>query len=101
MSSDQVLHSSEHLGYSAVVRASNTGTNTARVQQLESLCVDLKKEKNVMEEQFGQQRKKFMNLMVQKDAELTVVKKSVENLSNEIKQLRQQLKLKDEEVSGV
>lgn len=100
MSSDQVLHSAEHLGYSAAVRASNPGTNTARVQQLESLCRDLKKEKNVMEEQFGQQRKKFMNLMVQKDEELNAVQKSVEKFSNEIKQLRQQLKLKDEEVSG-
>lgn len=91
-------------GSSAVVGTSKPGTNTAnvlslRVQQLETLCRDLQKEKNVMDEQFGQQRKKFMNLMVQKDTELGAVKKSVEHFSSEVMQLRYQLKMKDEEVS--
>lgn len=102
MPSDLVLHSAEHFGSSAVVRGSTNTANdlSSRVQHLETLCSDLQKEKNVMDEQFGQQRKKFMNLMVQKDVELSTVKKSLEKFSNEIKQLRLQLKLKDEEVSG-
>ena len=71
---------------------------TLRVQHWESLCRDLQKEKHVMEEQFGQQRRKFMNLMVQKDKELSTVRQSVERVSSEALQLRKELMLKDEEV---
>lgn len=74
------------------------GTLSLRLQHLETLCKDLQKEKNVMEDQFGQQRKKFMNLMVQKDAELSAVKKSVERYSSEAQKLSQQLKLREMEV---
>ena len=75
------------------------GTLGLRVQYMETVCADLQKEKKVMEEQFGQQRKKFMNLMVQKDTELSVVKKSVEQFSSEAQRLGQQLRLKEDEVS--
>jgi chromosome segregation ATPase len=51
-----------------------------------------------MEEQFGVQRKKFINLMIKKDSELSVVKKSVEQFSSEALRLGQQLRLKEEEV---
>jgi chromosome segregation ATPase len=65
---------------------------------MEALCQDLQREKSAMDEQFGQQRKKFMNIMVQKDTELSDVKKSVEQFSRECQQLRQQLKVKEEEI---
>jgi hypothetical protein len=65
---------------------------------LEAECSDLQKEKKVMEEQFGVQRKKFINLMIKKDSELSVVKKSVEQFSSEALRLGQQLRLKEEEV---
>lgn len=108
-SSDLLLHSTEYTEYgvrgqSAVVGTTKPGTNTAnvlsvRVQHLETVCRNLQEEKTAMDEEFGQQRKKFINLMVQKDKELSAVKKSVEHLSGEVKQLRCQLKMKDEEVS--
>lgn len=70
---------------------------TLRLQHMDNLCQDLQREKNVMEDQFGQQRKKFMNLMVQQDEEQSRSKRSIEQLSGELNQLRQQLKVKDEE----
>lgn len=75
-----------------------TNTLNLRVQHLEALCRDLQKEKNVMEEQFGVQRKRFMDFMMQKDSELSVVKKSVEKFSSEALRLSQQLRLREEEV---
>ena len=54
-----------------------------------------------MEDQFGQQRKKFMNLMIQKDTELSTVRKSVEQYSIQARQLSQQLMLQEEEVRVV
>lgn len=109
VSSEVLFHPVEHLGSgssSTLVETPNLVTNAAnvsdlRVQYVENLCRDLQKEKNVMEEQFGQQRKKFMKLMVQKDMELSEVKKSVEQFSSEVVQLGQQLRVKEEEVSGV
>lgn len=68
---------------------------------MENLCQDLQREKNVMEDQFGQQRRKFMNLMVQKDEELSRVKRSVEQLSSELQHWQQQIRDKEEEVIGV
>ena len=52
-----------------------------------------------MEDQFGQQRRKFMNLMVQKDEELSRVKRSVETLSSELQRCQQELRDRDEEVN--
>jgi hypothetical protein len=75
-----------------------TNSLGVRVQHLEAECSDLQKEKKVMEEQFGVQRKKFINLMIKKDSELSVVKKSVEQFSSEALRLGQQLRLKEEEV---
>jgi hypothetical protein len=81
-----------HLPHSA------TSALELRLQHMEALCQDLQREKSAMDEQFGQQRKKFMNIMVQKDTELSDVKKSVEQFSRECQQLRQQLKVKEEEI---
>ena len=73
-------------------------TLVLRAQHWEMLCRDLQKEKHVMEEQFGQQRKKFMNLMMQKDQELDTVKRSVEQFSGEAVRLNKLLRTKEEEV---
>ena len=82
--------------------AYNSGETLAlRLQHVENLCQDLQREKNVMEDQFGQQRRKFMNLMVQKDEELSQVKRSVEQLSSELQHCQQQIRDKEEEVIGV
>ena len=75
-----------------------TNSLSLHVQHLEAQCNKLQTEKNVMEEQFGLQRKKFMNLMTQKDSELSVVKMSVEKFSSEALRLSQQLRLREEEV---
>lgn len=72
-----------------------------RVQYLESLCVTLQKEKRGMEEEFGRQRKKFMNHMVEVEAEATLTKKTLEKLSNEVRELSTQLLIRDEEVKNI
>ena len=54
-----------------------------------------------MEDQFGLQRRKFMNLMVEKDQELSRVKQSVEQLSSELQRCQQQLRDREEEVNRV
>ena len=54
-----------------------------------------------MEDQFGLQRRKFMNLMVEKDEELSQVKRSVEQLSSELQRCQQQLRDREEEVNSV
>lgn len=69
-----------------------------RIQYLERLCVNLQKEKKAMEEEFGRQRKKFMDRMMQSDAELAVLKTTVEKFSCEVQDLSSQLLHKDEEV---
>ena len=71
-----------------------------RIQYLERLCVNLQKEKKAMEEEFGRQRKKFMDRMMQSDAELAVLKTTVEKFSCEVQDLSSQLLHKDEEVRG-
>jgi predicted nucleic acid-binding Zn-ribbon protein len=53
-----------------------------------------------MEDQFGLQRRKFMNLMVEKDQELSRVKQSVEQLSSELQRCQQQLRDREEELQG-
>ncbi|CAI8023275.1 Rab GTPase-binding effector protein 1 [Geodia barretti] len=75
-------------------------TLALRLQHLESLCQDLQREKNVMEDQFGLQRRKFMNLMVEKDEELSQMKRSVEQLSSELQRCQQQLRDREEELRG-
>lgn len=60
--------------------------------------MNLQKEKKAMEEEFGRQRKKFMDRMMQSDAELAVLKTTVEKFSHEVQDLSSQLLHKDEEV---
>lgn len=60
--------------------------------------MNLQKEKKAMEEEFGRQRKKFMDRMMQSDAELAVLKTTVEKFSREVQDLSSQLLHKDEEV---
>lgn len=54
-----------------------------------------------MEEEFGRQRKKFMNHMVEVEAEATLTKKTLEKLSNEVRELSTQLLIRDEEVKNI
>ena len=92
---------SDGSGSEVVFQPAPNATNTLalRLHHMETLCQDLQREKNVMEDQFGHQRRKFMNLMVQKDEELGRVKRSVEKFSSELQHLRLELKAKEEEVS--
>ena len=91
---------SQNSAVSLVEQVPEQGVDTLalRLQHMEALCRDLQREKNVMEDQFGQQRKKFMNLMMQKDEELNGAKRSVEHFSSESQLLRRELQAKEEEV---
>lgn len=72
-----------------------------RVQYLESVCGSLQREKKGMEEEFGRQRKKFMNNMIQMEAELNLQKQTVEKFSNEVRELSTQLLTRDEELNNL
>ena len=52
-----------------------------------------------MEEEFGRQRKKFMNNMIESEGELNLSKQSVEKLSMEVRELSTQLLARDEELN--
>jgi len=54
-----------------------------------------------MEEEFGRQRKKFMNNMIQMEAELNLQKQTVEKFSNEVRELSTQLLTRDEELNNL
>lgn len=54
-----------------------------------------------MEEEFGRQRKKFMNNMIQMEAELNLQKQTVEKFSNEVRELSTQLLSRDEELNNL
>lgn len=79
---------------------SSAASQSLRSHYLEKLCADLQKEKKAMEEEFGRQRKKFMNRMMQADTELTLVKKNMEQASSEVAELSKQLRQKNDEVSS-
>lgn len=76
-------------------------TLTIRVKHLESLCGKLTREKTDMEEDFGRQRKSFMNQMAHSDAQLTLCKQRVEKYSKEVQELSMQLLTKDEELQNI
>lgn len=71
------------------------------MQYLESLCGNLQREKKAMEEEFGRQRKKFMNNMIESEGELNLSKQSVEKLSMEVRELSTQLLARDEELNDL
>lgn len=54
-----------------------------------------------MAEDFGRQRKSFMNQMAHSDAQLTLCKQRVEKYSKEVQELSKQLLTKDEELQNV
>ena len=72
-----------------------------RMQYLESLCGSLHREKKAMEDEFGRQRKKFMNNMIEKEAELNMARQSEEKLLMEVRELSTQLLARDEEVNNL
>ena len=72
-----------------------------RMQYLESLCGSLHREKKAMEDEFGRQRKKFMNNMIEKEAELNMARQREEKLSMEVRELSTQLLARDEELNNL
>ena len=80
-------------------RGTEGGNLALRMQYLESLCGNLQREKKAMEEEFGRQRKKFMNNMIESEGELNLSKQTVEKLSMEMRELSTQLLARDEELN--
>ena len=80
-------------------RGTEGGNLALRMQYLESLCGNLQREKKAMEEEFGRQRKKFMNNMIEKEGELNLTKQSEDKLSMEVRELSTQLLARDEELN--
>lgn len=76
-------------------------TSATRVKHLEALCGKLTREKADLAEEFGRQRKSFMNQMAHSDAQLTLCKQRVEKYSKEVQELSKQVMTKDEELQNV
>ena len=79
----------------------NADNTLLRLHYLEQLCGTLTKEKKTIENNFGRQRKKFMNHILQSDATIAKANSNNESLSNEVRELSTQLLLKDEEVKDI
>lgn len=80
---------------------SSPSTLTLRMEHLEDLCGKLTREKNEMKEEFGRQRKSFMNQMAQCDGKLSQYKHTAEKYSKEVQELSKVLLKKDEELQNV
>ncbi len=78
-----------------------TDTLTLRMQHLEQLCGKLQKEKSETQEDFGKQRKKFMEKLVEVESERTLLANTIERYNTEIREISTQLMAKDEEVNNV
>ncbi len=72
-----------------------------KVQHLEQLCGKLQKEKSETQEDFGKQRKKFMDKLVEVESERTLLANTIERYNTEIREISTQLMAKDEEVNNV
>ena len=76
-------------------------TLKVRVKYFEKLCSKLSQEKNDMEEEFGRQRKSFMNQMGQTDAELSRYRHTIDKYAKEVQELSKQVLARDEELQNV
>lgn len=76
-------------------------TMALRVKHLEELCGKLSREKSEIEEDFGRQRKSFMNQMAHCDGELSRYKHSMDKYSMEVQDLSRVLLRKEEELQNV
>ncbi len=71
------------------------------LKHLEQLCSKLNQGKKKVEEDFGRQRKSFMNHMGHLEAQLTLCKQTVDKYGQEIRELSKQVLYKDEELNNV
>lgn len=85
----------------AASSTNSTATLALRVQHLEQLCGKMKRERSEMEEEFGRQRKSFMNQMARSDAQLSLGKHNADKYSKEVQELSKQVLFKDEELQNV
>ena len=79
----------------------NLNLLTVRIRHLEQLCGKFKREKEELEENFGRQRKTFMNQMAHSDAQLSLCKNTIEKSDKDIRELSMQVLTKDEQLKDV
>jgi hypothetical protein len=77
-----------------------TDTTQLRQQYLEGMISRLTKEKAAMEEEFGRQRKKFMNQMVQAEGESKLMQQSLMRHVQQIESLNKALLDKEEQMTS-
>ena len=80
---------------------SSSSSPHLRIHYLEQLCMTYKREKDEREEEFGRQRKVFMNHMTELDNEISLTKQTNLKLSEEVRDLSTQLLYKDEELKSI
>ncbi|XP_064392393.1 rab GTPase-binding effector protein 1-like [Halichondria panicea] len=96
-------HSALHSVYNPPTQGVRMSTDPLKlkVQHLEQLCGKLQKEKSETQEEFGKQRKKFMDKLVEVESERTLLANTIERYNTEIREISTQLMAKDEEVNNV
>ena len=72
-----------------------------RVQYLEKLCGKLQVENGTLQDNFGRQRKKFMDRMLEMEAERSLLSNTIDRYSKEIREISTQLLTRDEELKNV
>lgn len=81
--------------------AGSSDSMALRIKYLEQLCGKLVREKNEMEEDFGRQRKSFMNQMAHSDAQLSLCRQKIDKSDGEIRELSKELLSKDEQLQNL
>lgn len=79
----------------------SSNTLALRMRHLEELCGKLSREKSEMAEEFGRQRKSFMNQMAHCEGELSLYKHTAEKYTKEVQELSEVVLNKDEELQNV
>ena len=99
----EAVNYSPHLGSSVQTPPTfpPADTTALRVKHLEDLCGKLSREKVEMKEDFGRQRKSFMNQMAFCDSQLSLTKKTVDKYSKELQELSKEVLTRDEELQNV
>ena len=96
-------HSALHSMFNPQSRgvSGSSDPQTLRIHYLEQLCSKLQREKTELQEDFGKQRKKFMDKMLEMESERTLLANTIERYGKEIREISTQLLSKDEELKNV
>ena len=79
----------------------SSSTSSLRVHHLEQLCGKLQTENKTLQDNFGRQRKKFMDKMLEMEAERMLLSNTIDRYSKEVREISTELLTRDEELKNM